>query len=659
MKKGLLFFAMIAAGSLAANADFPSLSTFVSSGHAIEIQHGDLNKKALQTACHGVDLSKPSSALATSFTVEGFYNGNFDVDFNYLLGKSSPKTGPFAARETKPDGSSGDYVGKYLSIERGIAVNTQLGAIYFAIPDTLGLKTTLNAMLNLSTSCDANSYGGYDLKFKTVTIEGSTLETLYEVFQKYGDSGAIDSNILSYVLESSDVTLGAFKLTIANEDGSSATTINMEGYDISTYASNATITDKYYLSNTATSSSKTAERAYNGLMQLAEDGSFSLINFSNTGYAIASSIDDNTPSVSLSGIHGNIDWNNNTFTLDNTQQIYLDLTYYNSLTSSLLGSSVINKGLLYAAKSSLLGVLSANTSSPQISGKVSYGDEVFTHSGSNLWSKEVSGGDLSTTASGIVYLEIPTYCAKWDTSIISLSGIETHTNFVTATTWTAPAIDRDVTSQAKFSSDTPVVFEYDKDDDSLSLRGAVDSDNANIPVDHYEIYLHHKEVTRVANSLLGNIVNTSDYSAETGLTNVIKIADTDVEGAFTGSVFVTDVPNNNSKPLFGTKKDINPTDDTFSIYIKTVYADDALAPSYHALTSVRTVQRVTGVNSVDTQALSVVGGKNRVEVIGADYMQIYDMTGNTIYQGKAGNYPLSSGFYIVKADNHTFKVVVR
>jgi hypothetical protein len=68
---------------------------------------------------------------------------------------------------------------------------------------------------------------------------------------------------------------------------------------------------------------------------------------------------------------------------------------------------------------------------------------------------------------------------------------------------------------------------------------------------------------------------------------------------------------------------------------------------------------VTGVNSVDTQALSVVGGKNRVEVIGADYMQIYDMTGNTIYQGKAGNYPLSSGFYIVKADNHTFKVVVR
>ncbi len=650
---------MIAAGTLAMRADYPLLSNFVSTGHAIEIQHGDLNKKALQTACYGVNVSKSSSILATTFTVEGFYNGNFDVDFSYLVGKSSPKEGPFAARETKPDGTTGDYAGKYLTIERGIAVNTKLGAYYFSIPDTLGLKTTLNTMLNLSTSCDANNYGGYDLKFKTVTIEGSTLNTLYEVFQKYGDSGIIDSDVLSYILESSDVTLGAFKLTIANEDGSGATTVNMEGYDLSTYASNATVTDKYYLSNTATSSTKTAARAYDGLMQLSEDGSFSLINFSNRGFAIASYTEDDAPAVSLSGVNGTIDWSKSTFTLENKQQLYLDLTYYNSLTSSILGSSVINKGVLYAAKSGLLGVLSVNTSSPQVSGIVSYGDEQISHSGSNLWSKNVSGGDLTTTASGTVNLEIPTYCAKWDSSIVSLSGIETHTNFVASTVWSAPGVEHDATHEVAFSTQDPVSLVYDSDAATLTLKGGVEAEGSYPVVDHYEVYLHHKSVTRVAYTLLGNTVNTSDYSAETGLTNSLKVADTDETGIFHGEVAIADVPNNNSKPLFGNKSDIDAANDDFTLYIKTVYADENLAPTFHALTTVKASEKSTGVNSVDIEDVKVFGGKGCVTVSGVEMMNIYDMAGHEVYSGKGGNVHLSAGLYIVKADNAVYKVVVR
>jgi hypothetical protein len=661
MNKGLIAAVMLAAGTFAMKADFPLLSSFVSPGHAIEVQHGDLNKKALATACYGVNVTKSGSLLATTFTVEGFYNGNFDVEFNYLLGKSSPKEGPFAARETKPDGSAGDYAGKYLSIERGIAVNTKIGALYFAIPDTLGLKNTLNTMLTLSSACDANNYGGYDLKFKTVTIEGSTLETLYEVFKSYGDNGVIGSDVLSYILESSDVTIGAFKLTIANEDGSASSTVNMEGYDLSTYTPNASVTDKYYLSNTASISTSTADRAYDGMMQVNDDGTFSLINFSNRGFAIASATEDDAPVVSLSGVNGAIDWSNNTFTLEDKQQLYLDLTYYNSLTLSLLGDGVINKGVLYAAKSGLFGVLSTDTSNPQVSGTATYDDVQSSHSGTNLWAKSVAGGDLSTTASGTVNLEIPTYCAKWDKAIVSLSnGIESHTNFIASTLWSVPSVTRDITHDVSFSALYPATLEYDNAAATLKLSGAVADENESGMVDHYEVYLHHKSVTHVANSVLGLLVNTSDYSSEYGLTNSIKAADTDENGAFFGEVALADVPNNNSKPLFGSKSDIDPENDEFTLYVRAVYADESLSPTFHALTTVKTtVEKIeTGVAGAKDY-VKVAGGKGCIEVYGVETLSVYDLSGTALYSGAGTNLPLPMGVYVVKADDVLYKVVVR
>lgn len=56
---------------------------FIGEGHAIEVCQADLNKRALHEHCYGVNLSKTGT---TTGKIEGFYNGNFDVTFTYLLG---------------------------------------------------------------------------------------------------------------------------------------------------------------------------------------------------------------------------------------------------------------------------------------------------------------------------------------------------------------------------------------------------------------------------------------------------------------------------------------------------------------------------------------------------------------------------------------------
>lgn len=140
---------------------------FIGEGHAIEVCQADLNKRALHEHCYGVNLSKTGT---TTGKIEGFYNGNFDVTFTYLLGNGTLQEGPFEARATKPDGSAGEYQGKFLTIKRVLGVNTKLGAFYFNIPDTLGLKESLNALLNVSTDFDANNAGGYDYSIRSTIL---------------------------------------------------------------------------------------------------------------------------------------------------------------------------------------------------------------------------------------------------------------------------------------------------------------------------------------------------------------------------------------------------------------------------------------------------------------------------------------------------------
>lgn len=67
-----------------------------------------------------------------------------------------------------------DYAGKYLRVKRVLGINTAIGAVYFDIPDTLGLRQGLEALMTLSTECEANACGGYDCTLKGIKVEGGT-----------------------------------------------------------------------------------------------------------------------------------------------------------------------------------------------------------------------------------------------------------------------------------------------------------------------------------------------------------------------------------------------------------------------------------------------------------------------------------------------------
>lgn len=74
-----------------------------------------------------------------------------------------------------------DYAGKYLRVKRVLGINTAIGAVYFDIPDTLGLRQGLEALMTLSTECEANACGGYDCTLKGIKVEGELASQIISI----------------------------------------------------------------------------------------------------------------------------------------------------------------------------------------------------------------------------------------------------------------------------------------------------------------------------------------------------------------------------------------------------------------------------------------------------------------------------------------------
>lgn len=200
-------------GNAYAALDLPTIDNFVGSkGSAMEIIYGTASQKGLPNSSHGITLEKKSG---TEITVKGFYKGNFNVDATYVLGKGSIKSGPYAARDLKPDGTPADYKGKFLTVKRVLGINTSLGALYFNIPDTLGIPVLVNLLLDTSATYDVNSYGGHDYTFKSMVIEGELLSKINEVINslKPSDNSSLTDQLknalIDAVAKNSEFTVGA------------------------------------------------------------------------------------------------------------------------------------------------------------------------------------------------------------------------------------------------------------------------------------------------------------------------------------------------------------------------------------------------------------------------------------------------------------------
>lgn len=682
--KSIILAAALIAGIVQARAAMPGIDALVGSGHAIEICNADLNKQAAMTSSAGITLVKTS---ATQLSIQGFYNGNFNVTMDYMMGKGTIAEGPYKALEVKPDGRTADYAGKYLRVKRVLGINTAIGAVYFDIPDTLGLRQGLEALMTLSTECEANACGGYDCTLKGIKVEGELASQIISIIGNLipSDGNTISPETLEQLIaalgKDTDISVGALQLQLSDdEQGAVAKTLaTMESYTFSSYVANAAVTDRYDVSR------NTVSRSYPAAVTLEPDsGRFSILNFGNAGYALSHSIDDVTVehtdtagnvtttttkvlNTRAQAIQGTIDIENGTFVIP-AQAAVLDLSRFNSLTGIFGDASIGNGRIWKSTKKSVIGWTDASSSDSDLKGTVSYDTAEPYHIGSNLWHSGISGGDLHTMASGLIVLSLnDTYSYKWNTPFLLNTKY-----FIDATTITAPYGDAtDITHDVSFGPATynpgycgetyhEFGINHTQSGNSLDVYGTLLPQEETETVDHYEVYIHHTGVNRISTGVMGMGGN---YSATDGLTGSLKVCDVVVPESAQGSSFCTrvgiaDIPNNNSKSLFGTKPDISPSTDEFTLYVKTVY-NNGLAPTFHALTVCTSAGHTTTVANLSSDIFRAYTLPGAIHVDAPGAIAIYTPGGICVYSGAPGIISLSDGLYLIRSGEDTLRIMLQ
>lgn len=681
-------------GNAYAALDLPTIDNFVGSkGSAMEIIYGTASQKGLPNSSHGITLKKKNVG---EITVEGFYKGNFDVDATYVLGKGGIKSGPYAARDLKPDGTPVDYKGKFLTVKRVLGINTSLGAFYFDIPDTLGIRTAAEALLDLSTTYGVNSYGGHDYTFKSMVIEGELLSKIMDILDslKPSDNSSltdqIKTAIIDAVAKNSEFTVGAMQLSVADDEaGTNAKTIaTMEQYTLSAFDSNYTATETYYyggLLSGITGNDASVERSYPVQFVMDEaNNTFTLLNFADKGYAISHTVDnvtvENTDAegnvttstkkvinTHFSPIRGTMDLNAGTFALEDRQQMEVDIKGYNNWTS-WMNDFFIGEGLLYRY-GKVLGVPSPDFTHPQVTGTINTTEGDMRHTGENLWHNSVNGGEMKTVVGSTREFIFDDYCTLWKRGTDLFD--KDHYAYAKNLRVTVDGGERDVTHDVQFARHSNVAdgtgFGVNVDSyhpTQLQVYGSINQGENADHVDHYEIYLHHKEVTKIDTGVLGIGGN---YDSETGLKNSTFVGQVNVPATRTAGnidydfyVNKDNIKNNNSWQWGGTPAvDLNK--DKFSVYVKTVY-NNGLAPTFHALQTVQNDPNIsTAIDSIETDSdsFTATGGYGNIVVSGNAPVEIYDMQGRHIYAGQPGTVNTAAGIYVVRCGGNSVKVVVK
>ncbi len=183
-------------------------------------------------------------------------------------------------------------------------------------------------------------------------------------------------------------------------------------------------------------------------------------------------------------------------------------------------------------------------------------------------------------------------------------------------------------------------------------------------MDHYEVYVHHTKVDKIINPVLGLGGN---YDAENGVKNANKVGELAAPAAGESTNFVipvktSDITNNNTKPWFGSQKAINPKQDAFAVYVKTVYKPESgLEPSFHALNNMTNTNVSVGVDGIltDKQEVEIQGGNGMITVSTGLAVEIFNMNGQKVYGGNGGVIAMPAGLYIVKSGNKVAKIMVR
>lgn len=352
---------------------------------AMEVFRSGGMKGSLYENGYGVKLVKASGLLPTSMTVEGFYNGNFDLTVKYAGVMTMEPT--LTAREVKPDGTPAEYAGQEATITPCLVIKD---LIYVPLPSNIpvmgyysnndptgfdNLHFDAVTMPNIAETI-AGMIGGNEALvalIKAAITSSMENETIKNLVGSLIDRIVGDGSDASYLKLLDDAKLNAFQLKIG------ATTVNFNGYELHTVGSGSgettvTVNDRILPVGTlnelgyAVKSDTDPARQYRIAYRIGNDGKFEIYNFNNAGMALHTvpatvTKPDGTQVKGfenvLSPVTGEMNVNEGKFALDVRQQLGAEAISVTDLFGGAL-NSVRGYQLCAVVPAMLNGILNLN-----------------------------------------------------------------------------------------------------------------------------------------------------------------------------------------------------------------------------------------------------------------------------------------------------------
>jgi hypothetical protein len=660
MKKSLILFLSASAMSAQLNAsvidDLQSAAEsftnydFTETAKAISTMSGADNvgmeafiastlKGSLYASSNGVNLVKNS---LTSMTVEGFCNGNFDLPLNYKLAYFTVSTDELTARETKPDGTPGDYVGKKAKITPCIVIKN---VVY--VPLDLATFSSLSMPL-LGYYADNDANGLDNLCFDTLEMPNlaSTLlqyvdkDTLASVIkqaiQSQSSSSTLVSSVMNSIIDSlvdsdaiiallDDAKFNAFKLEIY--DDSSSTTEYYNGYELRSIEKTYDVTDRVItdiksadmplLGYGTKDTDNDVTRSYGIAYSQDSDGNVKIYNFNNSGLAIHTDLVTDSSNAksfatTLHPVTGQINIAEGLFSLDDRQQLDCTPTTVSTLLNGNFNSLEVS--LLWPVEQYAISsrLHPAWSTSRQITSSVT--PSSIGHANSSRWAVNC-GGELKTTLTGATISigdyapATSTYYALGNTS----DRFTTNGPIVYDTTWTIANNDTesfDYTTDVKLNLTGHSVGAQDLDGtEGVWGMGYFEDIVKPDYVDHYDVYvvpISIDDVSKPYESALSNSSSVYKLDDEVGLQYRFKGSIS--SSNWTSAYLVTDEEHSRSYhsdcefeffiPFsemtcysynWGWKSRNANASDIYTLFVKVTYASVThLKPAYYAASTVST-----------------------------------------------------------------------
>ena len=558
-------------------------------------------------ACSGVTLQKVSN---TQLLIVGFKEGTGNLKFTLVDDNGNTTTDgtmlSYAYDDNSGDGNNSLITGKEKRVQ---TVNGRRCMVYDMGRDNYYWSSTYDEPYvpywrgRISQGADGN----------------------YEIAFPEGINGYSSSQIVAVA--------ATLQSTNKNDGGK-----YIGRYYLRSYGANATATDqKSKYNDKGTSVMSTTSREYPMQVKLNDDGSFSLFNLANKGNAI-----DNNNGLTV--ITGTYDCGGGTFTIAPLQYAVAWHAWYTLSQSGTVYGAYANNH--YAR---LRHFINTSSRDDDLDGTISF-HGVAHNDAEEGWVTN-DGRRRTTSAFDITVPDYtfdmtdndPLYPSSWTTWADSYSNTE-----ITGT--------EDVTVQVELN-----LHHHGSVADQGVYVGAdinTVSDKADL-VDHYEVMMvpgHLKSI----NEFTEHLCNENGHKKAQTISQSVSDTSHDYTPSKVSARSAATGGNDYSisKLVKANKIENVDPEGKYSFFIKTVYKDQSLTPTFHSLQYMSDYN--TGVDAAEADlGAEIKADGGTIEVSGARHMTVTTIAGAEVYSGEATRVDVAPGIYIVKAGNTVKKVLVK